>query len=226
MKLGGAAVGFWAKSARGSKTQAYGTIMQEIEKARVALCRKKKEVAALFHYFDGVLTDGQLPAALVDYRLPGAAPLATGDFDEDGVRDLVVADDERQTNVFLGAPGGGLVLSEGTGGARLGIGPYIVSTDDVDNDGRLDIVVLNMGSGDGSLLLGNGDGKFQSELIFDVRRGGQSTVAVDLDGNRNVDHVGPTFYGAPLRGLSSRADGRYATPPANRMRVEPSPRTT
>lgn len=216
LKLSTAVVEFWAKNARGKRAQGFGTMMKAVEKARAELCKKNKEFAAHFNYFEGVLSDGQLLAALAGYRLPGAAPLATGDFDQDGLRDLVVADDAEQTvKILFGTSDGRLMAADGIGGTGVGIGPYILSIDDVDEDGNADVVVLNMGSADGSLLLGNGDGTFKDELIFDVRRDGQSTIEVNLNGDTISDRVSiGDEFGTVAVFLNNGERGRGAnTPP-------------
>jgi hypothetical protein len=46
----------------------------------------------------------------------------------------------------------------------VGVGPYSVTTGDLDGDGDLDLAVANLGSDTVSVLLGNGDGTFQTHV--------------------------------------------------------------
>jgi hypothetical protein len=50
-----------------------------------------------------------------------------------------------------------------------GTGPMSVGTGDFNGDGKLDLVVPDPGSGNVSILLGNGDGTFQSSVSYLVR---------------------------------------------------------
>jgi hypothetical protein len=84
--------------------------------------------------------------------------VAVGDFNGDGVPDLVVAN-RAYNNVSV-------LLGNGDGTFRaaasyaVGSGPVSVAVGDFNGDGKLDLAVANEGSGDVSVLLGNGDGTF------------------------------------------------------------------
>jgi hypothetical protein len=43
-----------------------------------------------------------------------------------------------------------------------GTDPYSVVTPDIDGNGKLDLIATNWGSGNGSVMLGNGNGTFQA----------------------------------------------------------------
>jgi hypothetical protein len=53
----------------------------------------------------------------------------------------------------------------------VGIEPYSVSVGDFNGDGMPDLAVANSGSNNVSVLLNNGDGTFDTGLIFGVGRG-------------------------------------------------------
>jgi len=49
---------------------------------------------------------------------------------------------------------------------NVGSGPEAVTVGDLNRDGRPDLAVANSGSGNVSVLLGNGDGTFQASVDY------------------------------------------------------------
>jgi len=112
-----------------------------------------------------------------EYKLPGPAEdLATGDFNGDGIVDLVavsrsveVADGVFKSHVSV-------LLGDGAGGFHGpihipidGRNPRSIAVADLDRDGNLDLVTANDGSGDLSVLLGDGMGGFRLASCSPVR---------------------------------------------------------
>ena len=129
--------------------------------------------------------------------------LALGDVNDDGKLDLLVADGCISSN-DCSSGGVGVLLGNGDGTfqtAQLydtgGFGPQSLAVADVNSDGRLDVVVANICRiNDGacqdesvvSVLLGNGDGTFQTAQTYNSGGFYGSSVAVaDVNGDNKLD---------------------------------------
>lgn len=105
---------------------------------------------------NGTFTLKSTPAAGV-----GANWIAVGDFNDDGIPDLAVA------NLgSTGAAGVSILLGDGTGNFTLaaslatGNGPFSIVTGDFNGDGELDLAVSNSVDNTVTILLGEGNGNF------------------------------------------------------------------
>jgi len=86
--------------------------------------------------------------------------LALSDFNSDGRLDITTSNqDDNSVSVLLGDGRGGFAPAPGSPFA-VGRAPYPLAVGDVNADGRLDIVTPNVGSGDVTVLLGDGRGSF------------------------------------------------------------------
>ena len=86
--------------------------------------------------------------------------LAVGDFNGDGMLDLVVAEAmEDNLTVLLGNGKGGFRKAPGYS-FRTGAIPHSLAVADFNGDGRLDLAVANVGSNNVTVLLGNADSRF------------------------------------------------------------------
>jgi hypothetical protein len=100
--------------------------------------------------------------------------IATGDLDSDGKLDLVTANyASNDVSVLLGN-------GDGTFNPAVSypvdVAPFLVMVADLNGDGKLDILTANQGNSSScsvcsvSILLGNGDGTFQSQKLTNTTR--------------------------------------------------------
>ena len=70
-----------------------------------------------------------------------------------------------------------------------GNGPRSLVVADVSKDGLLDVITTNSASHDISVLLGNGDGTFQQQMLFSTNEHPGSISAADINTDGNLDLV-------------------------------------
>ena len=119
-----------------------------------------------------------------------AFSVAVGDFNGDGKADLAVANECPQRNCNTGSVSVLLGNGDGTFQAAqsyssAGYEAYAVAVGDVNSDGKADLIVANgcqstnqCGNGSVGVLLGNGDGTFQSARTYSSGGVAASSVAV------------------------------------------------
>jgi FG-GAP-like repeat len=120
----------------------------------------------------------------------GGAGAVSADLNDDGLVDIVTANQfSNDISVLLGN-GDGTFHSAGTFAA--GAGPTSLVLGDFNGDGRLDVAVTDGGdiNGDGagvSILLGNGDGTFQPPVLYSAGGYASSLVEGDFTGDGALD---------------------------------------
>src|ERR1039458_6743249 len=140
----------------------------------------------------------------------GPQGLVVGDFDRDGKLDLaVVAGDA--VIVFLG---------KGDGTFNPGVSypvsptPVFVAAADFNHDGKTDLVTVNVGAtsttpGTVSVLLGNGNGTFQSAVPYTVGDQPSSVAIADFNGDGKLDLAVPNRNTASISLLLGNGDGTF-----------------
>jgi hypothetical protein len=125
------------------------------------------------------------------------AGIVTGDFNHDGVLDLAVANpfdstNQRDNTVFILIGNGDGTFKPPTA-FQAGPGPLRLAVGDFNRDGKLDLAVADAGTpaqGPGlvSILLGNGDGTFQSHQDTAIDTSiASAVIAGDFNGDGKLD---------------------------------------
>jgi uncharacterized protein (DUF2141 family) len=170
------------------------------------------------------------PVVLYDSGSQSAKSVAIADLNGDGKPDVVVTNcsfdngalcahdkDSNSVAVLLGNGDGTLqsAVTYPTGGAS----PYAVKVEDVNGDGKLDLVVANNCSSPGpfncapgavGILLGNGDGTFR--LAVSYSSGGRNAVSIavaDVNGDGNLDIAVSNQGNSTLGVLLGNGDGTF-----------------
>jgi hypothetical protein len=136
--------------------------------------------------------------------------VAVGDFNADGKLDLAVANlgDAPGTGTTLGSVS--ILMGNGDGSFQpavnltAGSHPRVVAVGDFNGDGKLDLAVVNYGdpsivgdAGDVEILLGNGNGTFQTPIKYVVGMNPNYLALGDFNGDGHMDMVvstrGPSF---------------------------------
>jgi len=137
----------------------------------------------------------------------GSSDVAVGDFNRDGLMDLVVTDGSSDRIMVRPGLGGGKVGDERFFDAGDDPGAVVVA--DVDGDGNQDLAVANRRSDDISILLGSGDGRFAAQQRFPVGITPTSIVADDFDNDGRPDLAISNHDSDDISILLGNGDGTF-----------------
>jgi hypothetical protein len=135
---------------------------------------------------------GTLGAAMTYPTSAPALGVALGDVNGDGRLDLVASNSGTST-----APGSSVAVYLNGGQGRFGAPgefaagsrPRGVALEDLNNDGRLDLVATNEGSNTVSVLPGTGTGRFLPANEYAVGNEPTRTAVADVNGDTNLDLI-------------------------------------
>jgi len=145
----------------------------------------------------------------------GPEGVAVADVNGDGIKDIIVSNSNgNSVTVFLATGIGSFVLA---GNFTTGSAPSGVVVADFNGDGKPDLATSN-NVGSASILLGNGNGTFQTNTDINLSPSAASTcsdpdalVAVDLNGDSKPD-IAVACTGGSVSILLSNGNGTFATP--------------
>jgi hypothetical protein len=155
--------------------------------------------------------------------------IAVGDFTGKGVADVVTS------NSAFGSNSVSILLGTGTGAFQpfvnyaSGFFPLWTAAADFNGDGKLDLAVADYDNvelgfafpSQVSILLGNGDGTFQSPIIYDVGEGAHWIAAGDFNQDGKQDLAVVNGYGNTVSILLGNGDGTFQPQVSYAVGVEP-----
>lgn len=151
----------------------------------------------------------------VSYPSGGVFPnsLAVGDFNKDGNTDVVVANsDSNNIGVLLGIGDGSFQEAKSY---PAGDSPYSLAVGDFNGDGKLDVAVANIGSHGVpsiSILLGRGDGTFDSAKNYPSGEAPTKLVVGDFNGDHKLDLAVGNKLDSSVSILLGNGDGSFQAP--------------
>jgi hypothetical protein len=140
--------------------------------------------------------------------------VAVGDFNGDGIPDLVTANSGDGTiSILLGSGHGAFMPAKNYPATPLA---GAVAVGDFNGDGKLDIVVASFGTGNVGVMLGNGDGTFKPFATIDQANtlAEGDLLVGDFNGDGKLDFIVANYNpdGDPVQGLSvylGKGDGTF-----------------
>ncbi len=115
----------------------------------------------------------------------GPSDVTTGDFNNDGVLDLAVANATSNNISILIGVGDGTFATAVNYNAALG--PVGLVSTDVNGDLKPDLAIVNSGSGSLSVLVNNGDGTFAAAVNFPTGATPRALAVTNLNSDARVD---------------------------------------
>ncbi len=142
-----------------------------------------------------------------------ARKVVAGDFNRDGHLDLAVSTGVG-VSIFLGN-GDGTFQPQVSYPVGSTDNPYML-TADLNGDGILDLAVASTGQSTGtytagsvSVMLGKGDGTFNSAVLYPTNGYSAAVAAADFKGNGVLDLVTTNYYTSTISMLSGNGDGTF-----------------
>jgi hypothetical protein len=157
--------------------------------------------------------NGSFNVLLTYSTTEGSTPyaLTVDDINADDRLDVIVANQgTNNIGIFLGY-GDGRFASVITFSTGIGSQPYSVAVADFNNDGQMDIVVVNVGSKNIGILYGYGNGTFSAIVIYQTEDN-YSPVAVtvgDLNNDGLVDIIAVNSYDDNIGILLGYGNGSF-----------------
>ncbi len=169
--------------------------------------------------------DGTFEAPITLFTLPlnvFARGILAKDFDGDGKLDLVVAVGEsRQILFFKGEGIPGMIMFDPPVVTNTTNRPQGLQTADLNGDGKLDLVTLNLEDNSVSVLLGVGNGTFQAPTNYPVGSNPLDVAIGDVDGINGPDLVVGNFGSATVSVLLNNGNGTFGAVTNFNARLKP-----
>ncbi len=139
--------------------------------------------------------------------------VAAADFNADGDPDLAVSNNVGLATVSILLAKGGGEFSTVPVAYAVGANPSGITIGDFNQDGDPDLAVSNKTSANVSILLGNGDGTFQTAVNYAAGATPVAIVAADMDGDGDFDlAIANSENAGTVSVLKGRGDGTFLPP--------------
>jgi Bacterial Ig-like domain (group 3)/FG-GAP-like repeat/Abnormal spindle-like microcephaly-assoc'd, ASPM-SPD-2-Hydin/FG-GAP repeat len=137
--------------------------------------------------------------------------IVTGDFNGDGQLDLAIANYSDNTLSILLGNGDGTFGTQAV--FATSVGPEMLATADLNGDGKLDLAVGTNQKFEAliSILLGNGNGTFQTHSDFPSGNRPRSLVPGDFNGDGKIDLAVANYGSSSVSLLLGKGDGSFST---------------
>ena len=142
------------------------------------------------------------------------------DFNNDGKLDLAVTDNNFGITILIGN-GDGTFTQPGAVLATGNSPNFKLAVADLNGDGKLDIAVGNYSDNTVSILLGNGDGTFQTQTTVAAGSGPRATFTGDFNGDGKPDILLTNGAGATVSVLLGKGDGTFQAQQTNAVGGNP-----
>ncbi len=144
------------------------------------------DVGVLLGNGDGTFgTVSNYHATYVSFLAGNLQSAACGDFNNDGILDLVTVNFVDKSSTFLRGQGNGTFLVLATN--DVGFSPLSVAVGDFNGDGNLDFVTANDSASSLSLRLGNGNGTFMTNIFLNVGTSQRHVAVADVNEDGKPD---------------------------------------
>ena len=141
----------------------------------------------------------------------GPAAVAVADFNKDGDLDLAVADYVEGTiSILLGSGDGGFDSHYKLSNGQFA-GPNGIAVGDVNNDGHMDVAVVNSNASQFGIFLGQGNGKFSSQMTCSTGRNSSplGLALGDVNNDKILDVVVSDNATGTLMVFLGEGNGRF-----------------
>lgn len=155
------------------------------------------------------VAQGLVPLSTAPPTASNVQFVATGDFNQDGMSDYATVTSDGKVVVDL-TQANGLFQSGGSYTISTSLNGIVAA--DVNGDGKLDLVAISASDSTISILLGNGDGSFQSPqgaLILTASAGPTYLAVADLNGDGKLDLVETASSARNVSVFLGNGDGTF-----------------